>query len=262
MQHLATGCFALLGSPHHLHHVERADVRSPGLLQRHAGHDASTAGPVWCRPVDVFVFGICGGSGAGKTTLTRRLVPRLGPGEVSVLAFDAYYRDLSHLPFAERRAGNFDHPDSLDGELFLQHLDALKQGIDVDVPVYDFSTHTMTGHFERVEAAPLLLVEGILLLAFEEVAERLDYSIFMDVPEDVRLHRRIHRDVTERGRPEDHVRRQFAATVAPMHDACVQPNRHRADRIVSPVDVDQLAGELVAMLARVTVAAGPGILAG
>ncbi|MXW96909.1 MAG: uridine kinase [Acidimicrobiaceae bacterium] len=262
MQHLATGCFALLGSPHHLHHVERADVRSPGLLQRHAGHDASTAGPVWCRPVDVFVFGICGGSGAGKTTLTRRLVPRLGPGEVSVLAFDAYYRDLSHLSFAERRAGNFDHPDSLDGELFLQHLDALKQGIDVDVPVYDFSTHTMTGHFERVEAAPLLLVEGILLLAFEEVAERLDYSIFMDVPEDVRLHRRIHRDVTERGRPEDHVRRQFAATVAPMHDACVQPNRHRADRIVSPVDVDQLAGELVAMLARVTVAAGPGILAG
>ncbi|MXZ99681.1 MAG: uridine kinase [Acidimicrobiaceae bacterium] len=262
MQHLATGCFALLGSPHHLHHVERADVRSPGLLQRHAGHDASTAGRVWCRPVDVFVFGICGGSGAGKTTLTRRLVPRLGPGEVSVLAFDAYYRDLSHLSFAERRAGNFDHPDSLDGELFLQHLDALKQGIDVDVPVYDFSTHTMTGHFERVEAAPLLLVEGILLLAFEEVAERLDYSIFMDVPEDVRLHRRIHRDVTERGRPEDHVRRQFAATVAPMHDACVQPNRHRADRIVSPVDVDQLAGELVAMLARVTVAAGPGILAG
>ena len=212
--------------------------------------------------MDVFVFGICGGSGAGKTTLTRRLVPRLGPGEVSVLAFDAYYRDLSHLSFAERRAGNFDHPDSLDGELFLQHLDALKQGIDVDVPVYDFSTHTMTGHFERVEAAPLLLVEGILLLAFEEVAERLDYSIFMDVPEDVRLHRRIHRDVTERGRPEDHVRRQFAATVAPMHDACVQPNRHRADRIVSPVDVDQLAGELVAMLARVTVAAGPGILAG
>ena len=212
--------------------------------------------------MDVFVFGICGGSGAGKTTLTRRLVPRLGPGEVSVLAFDAYYRDLSHLSFAERRAGNFDHPDSLDGELFLQHLDALKQGIDVDVPVYDFSTHTMTGHFERVEAAPLLLVEGILLLAFEDVAERLDYSIFMDVPEDVRLHRRIHRDVTERGRPEDHVRRQFAATVAPMHDACVQPNRHRADRIVSPVDVDQLAGELVAMLARVTVAAGPGILAG
>ncbi|MXZ52001.1 MAG: uridine kinase [Acidimicrobiaceae bacterium] len=258
MQHLATGCFALLGSPHHLHHVERADVRSPGLLQRHAGHDASTAGRVWCRPVDVFVFGICGGSGAGKTTLTRRLVPRLGPGEVSVLAFDAYYRDLSHLSFAERRAGNFDHPDSLDGELFLQHLDALKQGIDVDVPVYDFSTHTMTGHFERVEAAPLLLVEGILLLAFEEVAERLDYSIFMDVPEDVRLHRRIHRDVTERGRPEDHVRRQFAATVAPMHDAYVQPSGHRADRVVTGDASDEFVDELMAMLAPGMAAAPAG----
>ncbi len=193
--------------------------------------------------------GICGGSGAGKTTLTRRLVERLGPGTVSVLAYDAYYRDLSHLPFAERRRGNYDHPDSLDRDLFLQHLDALRQGTDVDVPVYDFATHTLSGRFQRVEAAPLLLVEGILLLAFEEVLERLDYSIFMDVPEDVRLKRRIHRDVTERGRPPDHVRRQFAATVAPMHDAYVQPSRHRADRIVAGADTDELADELMAMLA-------------
>ena len=191
--------------------------------------------------MDVFVFGICGGSSAGKTTLTRHLLERLDERDVSVLAFDAYYRDLSHLPFTERRRRNFDHPDSLDSDLFLQHLDALRRGIDVDVPVYDFSTHTLTGRFERVEAAPLLLVEGILLLAFEEVLARLDYSIFMDVPEDVRLQRRIHRDVTERGRPEDHVRRQFSATVAPMHDAFVQPSRHRADRIVAGAGADELA---------------------
>ena len=212
--------------------------------------------------MDVFVFGICGGSGAGKTTLSKRLVQRLGPDAASVLAFDAYYRDLSHLPFAERRRGNFDHPDSLDSHLFLHHLDALKQGIDVDVPVYDFSTHTLSGRFDRVAAAPLLLVEGILLLAFEDVAERLDFTVFLDVPEDVRLQRRIRRDVAERGRPEDHVRRQFAATVAPMHDAYVQPNRHRADRIVDALDCVSLADELVAMLAPSTVAAGPGILAG
>ena len=200
----------------------------------------------------VFVFGICGGSGAGKTTLTARLIERLGETEASVLAFDAYYPDLSHLPFADRRRRNFDHPDSLDSALFLQHLDALKQGIAVDVPVYDFSTHTLSGRFERVAAAPLLLVEGILLLAFEEVAARLDHSIFLDVPEDVRLQRRIQRDVAERGRPEDHVRRQFAATVAPMHDAYVQPSRHRADRIMAPLDSDSLADELVAVLAPAT----------
>ena len=199
--------------------------------------------------MDVFVLGICGGSGAGKTTLTRRMVERLGGTQTSVLAFDAYYRDLSHLPFAERRSCNFDHPESLDVGLFLQHLDALKQGTDVDVPVYDFSTHTLSGRFEHVAAAPALLVEGILLLAFEEVAARLHYSIFLDVPEAVRLRRRIRRDTTERGRPEDHVRRQFAATVAPMHDAYVQPSRHRADRIAAVTDVADLADELVTQLA-------------
>ena len=206
----------------------------------------------------VYVFGICGGSGAGKSTLTRRLTERLGRAEASVLAFDAYYRDLAHLPFAERRPRNFDHPDSLDSALFLEHLDALKRGLDVDVPVYDFSTHTLSGRFERVAAAPVLLVEGILLLAFEEAAARLDYSVFLDVPEEVRLQRRIQRDVAERGRPVDHVRRQFAATVAPMHDALVEPSRHRADRIVDALDCHSLADELVAMLAPVMVAAGSG----
>ena len=208
--------------------------------------------------MDVFVFGICGGSGAGKTTLTRRLVQRLGPGAVSVLAFDAYYRDLGHLPFAERRRRNFDHPDSLDGELFLQHLDALRQGSDVDVPVYDFSSHTHSGRFERVRATPLLLVEGILLLAFEEAAGRLDYSIFMDVPQEVRLRRRIHRDVTERGRPEAHVRRQFAATVAPMHDEFVQPSGRRADRVVTGDASDEFVDELMVMLAPGMAAAPAG----
>ena len=199
--------------------------------------------------MDVFVFGICGGSGAGKTTLTGRLIERLGDGEASVLAYDAYYRDLSHLPFAERRRRNYDHPDSLDSDLFLEHLDALRRGVGVDVPVYDFSTHTLSGRFERVEASRLLLVEGILLLALAGAVERLDYSVFLDVPEDTRLQRRIHRDMTERGRPEDHVRRQFAATVAPMHDAYVQPSRHRADRILGTADPDSLADELIALLA-------------
>ena len=202
--------------------------------------------------MDVFVCGICGGSGAGKTTLTRRLTQSLGPGVASVLAFDAYYRDLSHLGFKERRARNFDHPDSLDSELFLQHLDSLRGGADVQVPVYDFATHTMSGRFERVAAAPLLLVEGILLLAFEEAAARLDYSVFLDVSEEVRLERRIRRDMAERGRPVEHVRRQFAATVAPMHDTFVQPSRYRADRIMVTTDTDEIAEELLTVLAAAT----------
>ena len=246
----------------HLHGAAPVDSRSAGSRQSHLGHDGTGAARVWCRPVDVFVFGICGGSGAGKTTLTRRLIDRLGGTGASALAFDAYYPDLSHLPFADRRRRNFDHPDALDSELFLEHLDALKQGIDVDVPVYDFSTHTLSGRFEHVASAPLLLVEGILLLAFEEAAARLDYSVFLDVSEEVRLQRRIQRDVAERGRPPDHVRRQFAATVAPMHDAYVQPSRHRADRIVPHLDCDSLAGELASILAPAAAAAVPGLLAG
>ena len=197
--------------------------------------------------------GICGGSGAGKTTLTRRVVDRLARQAVSVLAFDAYYRDLSHLPLAERRARNFDHPDALDNELFVSHLDSLRHGRDVEVPVYDFATHTLTGRSEPVPAAPLLLVEGILLLAFAEVRERLDYTVFLDAPRRVRLDRRIQRDVSERGRPPDHVRRQFAATVSPMHRAHVKPYRRFADRVVANgaagfEAVDELVDEIARLM--------------
>lgn len=196
------------------------------------------------------VCGICGGSGAGKTTLTRRIVDRLGDRDVSVLAFDAYYRDLSHLPLSQRRARNFDHPDSLDSELFIEHLDALRQGRVVEVPVYDFATHTFSGRFHTVAPAPLLLVEGILLLAFSEVAQRLDFSVYLDVSRDLRLQRRIKRDVAERGRKPENVRRQFAATVSPMHDAYVQPHRDRADLIVTDPVPDLLSQQMMSMMSQ------------
>ncbi len=183
--------------------------------------------------MEVLVCGICGGSGAGKTTLSSLVVGRLGGRGVSVLSFDAYYRDLSHLPAEQRGHCNYDHPDALDRELFISHLDRLRGGADVDVPIYDFTTHTLTGRFERVASAPLLLVEGVLLLAFADVRRRLDYTVFLDAPADVRLQRRLLRDVAERGRRPDHVRRQFAATVAPMHDAHVEPHRGLADRIAT-----------------------------
>jgi uridine kinase len=197
------------------------------------------------------VCGICGGSGAGKTTLTRHLLSQLGPQRVSVLAFDAYYRDLSHISPAERQHRNYDHPESLDHELFLQHLDQLRAGRDVDVPEYDFVTHTLTGGSTRVEARPAVIVEGILLFAFDEIVERLDLTVFLDIAVEIRLARRIHRDVTERGRDADDVRRQFAETVVPMHELFVDPNRGRADRIVELGEpfaavAQELAGRLSA----------------
>ncbi len=195
------------------------------------------------------MWGICGGSGSGKTTLTRRLRARLGDGAMSVLNFDDYYRDLSHLAPEQRRGRNYDHPDALDHELFIGHLDRLSAGGDVEVPVYDFSTHTRSGRYETVAAAPLVVAEGILLLAFPEVASRLDLTVFLDVPEPVRLQRRIRRDTSERGRDPDDVRRQFAATVAPMHVAYVQPHRDRADLIFGPeVDYEAVADKLAARL--------------
>ena len=203
--------------------------------------------------MEVLVCGICGGSGAGKTTLTSRVVDRLGGQGVSVLAFDAYYRDLSHLPPEERHDRNYDHPDALDHELFVSHLDSLRSGRDVDVPVYDFATHTLTGRFDRVAAAPLVLVEGILLLASADVRKRLDYTVFLDAPRNVRLERRIRRDVAERSRQPDHVRRQFAATVSPMYHAYVKPYRHLADRVAANGEpgydrVEELASEIVGLV--------------
>ncbi len=176
--------------------------------------------------------GICGGSGAGKTTLTRQLLDLLGTRFVSVLAFDSYYRDLSAMPMSERVVRNYDHPDSLDSELFVTHLDLLRSGRSIDVPVYDFATHTRRPVTERVEAHPLVVVEGILLASFPEVAARIDLLVFIDVPEDIRLARRIRRDVAERGRRSDDIRRQFIETVAPMHDLYVEPNKGSADRVV------------------------------
>ena len=177
--------------------------------------------------------GISGGSGAGKTTLTRHLVERLGPDQVSVVAFDAYYRDQGHLPPAERALVNYDHPDSLDHEMFAADVEALRSGRPIASPVYDFSTHTRTDDVVMIEPKPVVVVEGILLLSFSEIAAHLDLAVFIDVPEQVRLDRRISRDVAERGREPDDVRRQFAATVAPMHDQYVEPYRHLAHRTVA-----------------------------
>ncbi len=174
------------------------------------------------------LVGICGGSGSGKTTIARLVAAELG---ASRLTFDTYYRDQSHVPLEERALVNYDHPDSLDVELFAQHLDALERGEQIEAPVYDFATHTRTTGSEIIEPTDVVIIEGILLLAFPDIVRRLDLKVFRDCPENVRFARRLGRDIAERGRTEASVYYQFEATVKPMHDEFVEPSQSKADLV-------------------------------
>jgi uridine kinase len=196
------------------------------------------------------VWGICGGSGSGKSTLVALLESALPTQTVSVLHFDAYYRDMAHLPGSERAALNFDHPDSLEADLLARQIDTLLSGLPADAPVYDFATHARLERTERVEPAPLIVIEGILIFAFEQLRERFDHSVFLEVPEPIRLERRIARDMVARGRTEESVRRQFAATVAPMHREFVQPTACYATQLVPyGADFAEVVAGLVERLA-------------
>ena len=165
--------------------------------------------------------------------MARRLVEMLGPDVAGYISFDSYYRDHSHLTVEERAAVNFDHPDSLDVELLVSHLAAVRAGHEVAVPVYDFATHTRSEDIQIVDATDFVVIEGILLFAFEEIRDQLDYLIFRDCPEEVRAARRLKRDVRERGRTPESVRTQWETTVRPMHDVYVQPFAQYAHRITT-----------------------------
>ena len=202
------------------------------------------------------MIGVVGGSGAGKTTLVWGLADRLG-ADVSVLWFDEYYHDQVHLPPDERALVNYDHPDSLDVDLLVSHLDGLLAGRPAEVPVYDFTPHTRTGTTRRVAPRPVIVVDGILVLPFPVIRERLDLSVFVEAPAEVRLARRLDRDVRERGRTPESVRTQFAATVAPMHDAFVSPCRDLADLTLDGQgDLVANLGLIVDRLDGVSVASG------
>ena len=178
------------------------------------------------------IIGIAGGSGSGKSTLVEELLRRVSPGKIALLSHDAYYKDHDQMPQALREAGNWDHPDALDSDQFVEHLSALCAGDEVLCPEYDFSTHRRKVQTQVVVPKPLLIVEGILLFAVPEIAHRIDLRIFVETPAEERLARRVLRDTSERGRSVDSVLQQYRETVRPMHDRYVQPSRQLAHLIV------------------------------
>jgi uridine kinase len=194
------------------------------------------------------ICAISGGSGAGKTTLALRLLDRLESAGTH-LTIDWYYRDLSHLTARERAEVNFDHPDSLDVDTFVDDLCRLKSGSRVAAPVYDFSSHMRTAESRVVEPAPIIVTEGIHLLGLEAVRAQCDVMVFIDVSAEIRLDRRLRRDFVERGRSTESVLEQWHTTVAPMHDRFVQPSMAHADVVVGFDDrLDRVARQLAERL--------------
>lgn len=207
------------------------NVHKSASKMKHLSTHAVPSDNVTCT-----IIGICGGSGSGKSRLAHELAQAIGPDTVSILPFDAYYKDLRHLSKDARNGVNFDHPESLDADLFGHHLDGLANGLDVCIPVYDFAEHRRTDDLHILPARDIVIAEGILLFAFPELVERFELRVFRDAPEDLRYSRRLERDVEERGRTPESVRDQFDTSVGPMHDEFVQPSAAHAHRVVDHVE--------------------------
>ena len=178
------------------------------------------------------IIGICGGTGSGKTTIARSIVEAVGVENVVLVEQDSYYRDLADMPLDERHQANFDHPDSLDSNLMVNHILRLKQGLDAEMPLYDFKTHTRTTKIEIIEPRPVVIVEGILIFSEPRVLDLLDVRVFVDTPDDIRLIRRLKRDHAERGRTYEHTMEQYMRTIRPMHWEFVEPSKRHADVII------------------------------
>jgi uridine kinase len=178
------------------------------------------------------IIGVAGGTASGKTTVARKILDTIGLEHLAYIDHDAYYRDLSHLPLAERRKFNFDHPNALENELLITHLKMLLRGQAVEVPVYDFAQYVRTGESRQIEPKPVILVEGILLFADRKLREMMDIKIYVDAPADLRFIRRLKRDMAERGRSVNLVIEQYLKTVRPMHLQFVEPSKRYADVII------------------------------
>ncbi len=194
-------------------------------------------------------LGVAGGTGSGKTTVARSILEAVGEDGIAYLAQDSYYRDIEWGVEAELEGFNFDHPDALDTELFLAHLRALRDGRAVEVPIYDFVTHRRMSETRQLEPRPVVLVEGILLYALAPVRALLDFKVFVDTEADLRLIRRIRRDIESRGRSLESVLDQYLGTVRPAHLEFTEPSKRWADVIVPEGGRNRVAVDMV--IARV-----------
>jgi uridine kinase len=191
-------------------------------------------------------LGVAGGSGSGKSTVAREILRTVGAERIAFLAQDSYYRDVEWRGEGQLLRHNFDHPDSLDSDLLCDHVDALKAGRGVEVPIYDFVRHRRRPETRRVEPRPVILVEGILLFVEPRLRAALDFKVFVDTDADVRLLRRIQRDMAERGRTVDDILRQYLETVRPMHLEFVEPAKRYADVIVPEGGENRVALGMIA----------------
>jgi len=194
-------------------------------------------------------IGIAGGTGSGKTTVARAIYDRVGSGRIEWISHDSYYRDFEGLSPEDRHKINFDHPDSLETELLIRHLDVLSKGSSVEVPLYDFASHRRRTDTQRVEPRRVVIVEGILVLAEPELRKRIDIKLFVDTPADIRFMRRLMRDIQTRGRSLESVVHQYMTTVRPMHEEFVEPSKRYADLIIPEGGENQVA--LDAIISRV-----------
>ncbi len=201
-------------------------------------------------------IGVAGGTGSGKTTVSHRILEQVGAENVAYVQHDSYYRDRSHLSPEERALINFDHPDALETALFAEHVRSLRAGIAVEIPVYDFRTHTRTSGTVQLVPRPVILLEGILILADKVLRDLMDIKVFVDTDADTRFIRRLRRDIEERGRTMDSVIRQYEATVKPMHLEFVEPSKRYADVIIpeggfNEVGVDMLVTKIRSLIPAV-----------
>ncbi len=211
------------------------------------------------RPAPI-VFGVAGGTASGKTTIARSILAGIGADQVAYLPHDAYYRDMSHLDLAERARQNYDHPDSLETELMIEHVHVLMRWESVAIPVYDFTAHRRTARELRVDPAPVILIDGILIFTNAKLRNLMDIKLFVDTDADVRFIRRMKRDLEERGRSLESIVDQYLNTVRLMHLEFVEPSKRYADVIIPQGGLNQVATDMVVsrLIALLASRAGAG----